>query len=113
MPLENVCQPGIKVAKYLCHSIIFQIFIESRNNQFSYSNVNEFLGKRCEGSPVKPGSMENLCGGRFKGFTFNSKTSKCEPFAAVGCELSENGFESEKMCQRTCRKSNNHKNSEF
>merc|ERR1712212_65054 len=57
-------------------------------------------GKRCDGSPVTSG----ICGGRYKGFTFNSKTAKCEPFADVGCGLSENGFKSEKMCQRTCRK---------
>ena len=68
-----------------------------------------FLGKRCEGSPVTQG----ICGARLKGFTFNTKTAKCEPFATVGCTLSENGFKSEKMCQRTCRKSNVYKNVNF
>ena len=68
-----------------------------------------FLGKRCEGSPVTQG----ICGARLKGFTFNSFYNKCEPFTTVGCTLSENGFKSEKMCQRTCRKSNVYKNVNF
>ena len=43
-----------------------------------------------------------------KGFTFNYKTAKCEPFATVGCTLSKNGFSSELGCQIACEKGDNY-----
>ena len=66
------------------------------------------LGKRCEGSPVLHGICEKIVK-KITGFTFNSKTAKCEYFATIGCKLSENGFKSKEMCQ-VCEKGDYYRN---
>ena len=48
-------------------------------------------------------------GKKITGFTFNSKTAKCERFATIGCKLSENGFKSKEMCQ-ACEKGDYYRN---
>ena len=92
---------------------IIDIHYDSFHNHgiidFLILNQIFFSGKRCVGSPVLHGMCEKI-GKKMTGFTFNSKTAKCEHFATIGCKLSENGFKSKEMCQRACKKGDYHRN---
>ncbi|RCN36210.1 Kunitz/Bovine pancreatic trypsin inhibitor domain protein [Ancylostoma caninum] len=44
------------------------------------------------------------CGKEYKGFTFNIKAKKCEPFTTKLCRLPLNSFNTEEECKQKCVK---------
>ena len=51
-----------------------------------------------------------MCGLRIEGYTYNSKTAKCEPFHQVGCKISGNGWGTKRTCELACVKKTGKKN---
>ncbi|RCN36209.1 Kunitz/Bovine pancreatic trypsin inhibitor domain protein [Ancylostoma caninum] len=51
-----------------------------------------------------PIAKDKECAREYKGFTFNIKTKKCEPFTTKLCRLPLNSFNTLEECEQRCMK---------